>query len=70
MINLQIDKSLRFGDLAVTVTLQFLESLKFGVSCSFMYTECFYKFTACFTECCFCIDLILCLFHMSNHKLT
>ena len=52
MVTVQIVKSLRFGELAVNSNSPIFSVVKlWRVSRNFMYTECFYKFTACFTEC-------------------
>ena len=52
MITLQTVISLRFGELAVNSNSSILSVVKlWRVSRNFMYTECFYMFTACFTEC-------------------
>ena len=45
----QIVKSLRFGELAVNSNSPIFSVVKlWRVSRNFMYTECFYEFTACF----------------------
>ena len=52
MITLQIAMSLRFGELAVNRNSPILSVVKlWRVGRNFMYTEYFYMFTACFTEC-------------------
>ena len=51
MVTLQIAKSLRFGELAFNSNSPTFKAVKlWRVSPNFMYTECFSKFTACFTE--------------------
>ena len=51
MVTLHIVKSLRSGDLAVNSNSPILSPVKlWRVSRNLIYTECFYKFTACFTE--------------------
>ena len=68
MLTLQIVKSLRFGELAANSNSPIFSVAKpWRVSrvyrMCFMYTECVYKFTACFTECfLFCVDLVLYLY--------
>ena len=64
MLTLQIVKSLRFGELAANSNSPIFSVAKpWRVSrvyrLCFMYTECVYKFTACFTEC----FLFLCRFN-------
>ena len=57
---LQIAKLLRFGELAVNRNSPIFGVVKlWRVSRNFMYTECFFKFTTCFTECL----LFLCWFN-------
>ena len=52
MVTLQIVKSLRSEELAVNSNSPIFSAAKlWRVSRNFMYTECFYKLTACFTEC-------------------
>ena len=65
MLTLQIVKSLRFGELAADSNFPIFCVVKpwRGLLRNFMYTECVYKFTACFTECfLFCVDLVLYLY--------
>ena len=51
MVTLQIVKSLRFGKLAINSNSPAFKAVKlWRVSPNFMNTECFSKFTACFTE--------------------
>ena len=53
-------KSLRFGELTANSNSPIFSVVKlWRVSRTFMYTECFYKFTACFRECL----LLLCWFN-------
>ena len=48
MVTLQIVKSLRFGELAVNSNSPIISVVKlWRVRHNFMYTERFYKFTAC-----------------------
>ena len=52
MVTLQIFKLLRLGELAVNSNSPIFSDVKlWRVSRTFMYTECLYKFTACFREC-------------------
>ena len=49
---IQIVKLLRFVNLAANSTFPIFSVAKLErVSCNFTYTERFYKFTTCFTEC-------------------
>ena len=62
MVTLQIVKSLRFGELAVNSNSPIFSAVKlWRVSRNFMYTEYFYKFTACFIVLFFSVSVVFVL---------